>query len=272
MPQTEFWSEEFIFMRDPVKPPASQLALYGYLDSCWFPGARVGAGGGEYAIHHLVLEGCGEARIGPEKLLCRPGSCMVLPRAYDTAYVVGDAPLRRKALMLHRNSLFKLVVREMFGADEFNLELRDVPRVEAWFDAIKEEMTGSQAPAKLAGLYMSLLHELRSQRAADPRPELLRKILDYLDNRFADPGLTRESIADEFAISIRTLCRLFEQHVKTTPAAYLAGLRLEQARRMLAIPTLSVKTIARQTGFNSSNYLCRLFRRRYGVPPEKFRR
>lgn len=271
MPKTEFWSEDFIFMRDPVDSPASQLAIYCYLDSCWLPGARVGAGGGEYAIHHLVLEGCGEARIGTEEIVCPPGSFLVLSRAYDTACVIGDAPLRRKVLMVHRNSFFKLLMREMFGSEELNFELTDLGRVEAWFDAIKAEMSGEQSAAKLAGLYVSLLHELRSQHAADHRPELLRRILDRLDSRFADPGLTRESVAEDFAISVRTLCRLFEQYLGTTPAAYLAALRLEQARRMLAIPTLSVKTIARQTGFSSSNYLCRLFRRRYGVSPEKFR-
>lgn len=272
MPKTEFWSEDFIFMRDPVHSPASQLALYCYLDSCWLSGARVGAGGGEYAIHHLVLEGCCEAMIGAERITCPPGSFLVLPRAYDAAYVTGDTPLRRKVLMVHRNSVFKLLMREMFGAEELNFELIHPGRVEAWFDAIRTEMRGEQSAPKLAGLYVSLLHELRSQRAADPRPELLRRILDYLENRFADPGLTRESVAENFTISVRTLCRLFEQYLATTPAAYLAALRLEQARRMLAIPTLSVKTIARQTGFSSSNYLCRLFRRRYGVSPEKFRR
>lgn len=271
MSKSEFWEEDFIFMRNSATPSATQISFCSYLDSYWRTGAKVGPGGGEYAVHYIVLSGTCEVQFGQERVISQPGSFTVRNHAYDSARVSGNVPLRRKVFMLHQNPLLTLLLREMFSSVEFTMPLRDTARVEAWFDAIKAEMNSEQSPEKLAGLYFSLLHELHSQRTADPRPELLHAILCHIDCNIGDSALTRQSIADNFSISVRTLCRLFEQHLQTTPANYIASLRLEQVKRMLSIPTLSIKTIAAQTGFGSSNYLCRTFRKHFGMSPEKYR-
>lgn len=271
MPKTEFWNEQFIFMKASGPVNSGNISFYSYLDSTWFPGAQVGAGGGEYAVHYLVKTGRCAVQFGTDRVINQPGSFTVMHRAYRSAKVLGAAVLERKVFLLHRTSLLNLMLEQMFGATEFSLPLRDIAPVEHWLDQIKAEMQDGQSGPRLAGFYCGLLHELRRQKSVDLLPEQLRAILHYIDNHISKPELTRQHLADKFSISIRTLCRLFENDLHTSPGAYITDLRLAQVRRMLAIPTLSIKGIAVQTGFAGSNYLCRVFRRRFGISPEKFR-
>ena len=268
MGHAEFWDEDFYFTRGEVNPEMSELLIAYSFHSVWRPGAQVPRGGGEYMVHSLVLEGCSKT-VYPDGSadFVTPGSLSISRRPYTAAFVVGEIPLKRKAFSVFPNRLCRSVLIEMFGSDELLMNLSEPARVEQYMDDIMVEMRAEQSREKLSGLWFALLHELRRQRREDPVPPKFRRILEYIDHHLADPGLSRESIAFAAGTSVRTLCRLFETHLKTTPAEYVSRQRLERAVRMLPIRTLNLKEIAVRTGFSSSNYLCRVFREKYGFSP-----
>ncbi len=272
MGHSEFWDENFYFARETVNPETPELLIAYFFDSVWRPGVRTPSGGGKYLVHSLVLEGHSKT-IFPDGTVgfMAPGDISISPRQYSAGFVVGDVPLRRKAFSVFPNRLCRSVLMEMFGSDDVLIRLSDPARVERYMDSIKAEMCAEQSREKLSGLWFSLLHELRRQQRADPVPPKLRRILEYIDRHLAEPELSRESIASAAGTSVRTLCRLFEVHMKTTPAGYISRQRLERAARMLPIRTLSLKEIAARTGFSSLNYLCRVFREKYGTSPGESR-
>ena len=49
-------------------------------------------------------------------------------------------------------------------------------------------------------------------------------------------------------------------------------LRLEKSRKMLEETNRSIEEIAEASGFCDSNYLGRLFRKRYGTTPHRYRK
>ena len=56
------------------------------------------------------------------------------------------------------------------------------------------------------------------------------------------------------------------------PIEYCNLLRLERSRRQLEETNLSLNEIAATNGFCDSNYLGRLFKKRYGIPPASYRK
>jgi len=53
---------------------------------------------------------------------------------------------------------------------------------------------------------------------------------------------------------------------------YLQNLRLDEARRLLKTGNLPVSQVARACGFKSGSYFIRLFRKKTGLSPQKYRR
>ena len=55
------------------------------------------------------------------------------------------------------------------------------------------------------------------------------------------------------------------------PGRYLARLRIDEAMRLIASSEFSLEKIAELCGFGDGNYLCKVFRKNYGVSPGTFR-
>ena len=89
------------------------------------------------------------------------------------------------------------------------------------------------------------------------------------DNLAAD--LSVEALAAHAAMSPRSFARRFRANVGETPAAAIAALRLEAARRMLEEGRQPLKTIAIRSGFGDLQGLRRAFGRTLGVTPSEYR-
>jgi transcriptional regulator GlxA family with amidase domain len=82
--------------------------------------------------------------------------------------------------------------------------------------------------------------------------------------------LTVESLADRMSTSTRTLIRMFERELNTTPAKYVEEVRLESACRALELGGRSMDEIARRCGYRSVDVLRKAFARRVGVSPREY--
>lgn len=100
-------------------------------------------------------------------------------------------------------------------------------------------------------------------------PDVARVIAAMQDN-IAAP-LDQEDLAAIFGKSARHLERIFKSVLQETPKSYYLGLRLEEARNLLADTTLSILEVAIATGFNSRSSFSKAFRNRFGESPSRFR-
>ncbi|MEW9552886.1 helix-turn-helix domain-containing protein [Nonomuraea sp. NPDC050783] len=66
--------------------------------------------------------------------------------------------------------------------------------------------------------------------------------------------------------------RVFRGITATTPARFLAALRIAEAKRLLAATNLDITTICMQVGYTSLGTFSHQFARHVGVSPRKFRR
>ena len=72
-------------------------------------------------------------------------------------------------------------------------------------------------------------------------------------------------------MSARNFARVFEREVGTTPANYIASLRLERARTLLETTELQLEEIAQRSGFGTVETLRRTFARYLHVSPSDYR-
>lgn len=83
---------------------------------------------------------------------------------------------------------------------------------------------------------------------------------------------TVESLADHCGMSRSAFAAGFKRHVGQTPKAYLAGLRISEAQRLLVNTRLTLAAIARQIGYSNLVSFSHAFKNMTGVSPGEYRR
>ena len=80
-----------------------------------------------------------------------------------------------------------------------------------------------------------------------------------------------DTIAHEVGMAPHHLHRTFATVFDRTPHQTIAGLRLQEARRMLISTDIPVSVICKRVGYASVPSFTNLFRARFGAPPSAFR-
>lgn len=96
----------------------------------------------------------------------------------------------------------------------------------------------------------------------------LLTILAKMEARIEQP-MKIEQLARLVKISDRQLERLFERHLKTSPAELYRAIRLDRAQSMLRQSSLSVASIAVACGFGNAGHFSRCYRARFGHQPSR---
>jgi len=97
--------------------------------------------------------------------------------------------------------------------------------------------------------------------------QALRLIAEEVPRR----TFTVEEMAARLHISAVHLNRLFRRELNTSVKAYITGLRMEEARRLLVDSSLSVEQIRMKCGYSTAAAFIKAFVRHHGVSPTQFR-
>jgi len=126
--------------------------------------------------------------------------------------------------------------------------------------------------ALIARLLYSASHDQREALDAPGAPVLLprtlRTLLTFVEES-ADGLLTTADLARHAGVSARRVEQTFREHLGVTPSAYLAGVRLDRARRALSDPAPgeSVTAVMYRHGFSNHSRFATLYRQRFGEYP-----
>jgi AraC-like DNA-binding protein len=93
----------------------------------------------------------------------------------------------------------------------------------------------------------------------------------FIETHYNEPDLSLEKVAGRAGFSRSHFSRLFRKEFGSTFADYLAGLRLEAARRLLRDTSNSIAQVALASGFADPDYFCRVFKKATGMSPSAFR-
>jgi AraC-like DNA-binding protein len=101
--------------------------------------------------------------------------------------------------------------------------------------------------------------------------ERQEKLLAFVDKNYFDNTICLTTVADYMQTSIYTVSRLFKDCTGQGFKEYIMNKRLQKACSMLETSSLPVSEIATACGFDDANYFTVVFKRKYGMPPTKYR-
>ncbi len=110
----------------------------------------------------------------------------------------------------------------------------------------------------------------RIQQDRQNTPASLRPALAFVAENLFDPKLTVARLQREHAEGHRSLLVLFHSALDTAPRRYIEHRRLDAGALMLARSSLPIAEIAQLVGCPTT--FRRAFRRRFGLPPSKYRK
>ncbi|WP_342533737.1 AraC family transcriptional regulator [Lysinibacillus sp. FSL K6-0057] len=174
----------------------------------------------------------------------------------------------------------KMIARAMQRNNPFKYQYSLVPNSpitmfeKVYYMYMKWENANNLSKFTVKSLFYQLLNEIFMQLDQDSvdiqKLNVSSQIKAYLEQNYAKP-LTLESIAKALRYSPSHLSIQFKQQIGYSPIEYLIQLRIEKASILLEKTNASLRDIAMGVGYSDVYYFSRLFKKRVGVSPTKFR-
>jgi AraC-like DNA-binding protein len=234
--------------------------------------------GTPHAIIQLTLDGCGGYGDGDGERLVRPGQAFIalVPSAHrywlpENAgawtfcwfAVAHTAVLERLRLQVQRHGA-------TFDAEpDSALAQRLVDVVEGLFrGAFLDDFALETALWTFIAEFDR--HHDRRQRPPADKQAMLERVRELVLADLAAPVGPAEA-AQRLGWHRVYFAERFRAVTGFTPGAYIASVRLDEARRRLRDTDAPLDAVARTCGLGSASRLCRLFRRHFGGTPGAFR-
>ena len=117
---------------------------------------------------------------------------------------------------------------------------------------------------------MATLELAYDKPAESDSEQEIKKIKNYIDMRLSS-NLKIGSIADTFNISPAHLSRRFKETVGESPRDYIVNARLKQSAELMTEHGLSPTEAAAAVGYYDIYLFSKMFKRRYGISPRKYK-
>lgn len=102
------------------------------------------------------------------------------------------------------------------------------------------------------------------------RRSLSADVVTFLEENLSEP-LRLESLEGQFPYSLSSIRRIFKDEMGTSIMAYLTELRMEQAKKLLHQPGLTIEAVAMAVGYSNIHYFSNAFKNRTGKSPTAYR-
>lgn len=122
----------------------------------------------------------------------------------------------------------------------------------------------------LCGICFSISGSLYRERIGTTQ-SIIEKAKQYLQQNYANSALSLEMVCNYLHISTTYFSTIFKKEVGESYISYLTGIRMERAAALLKETDAKTYLIAAQVGYDEPNYFGYVFKKRFGVSPNKFR-
>ncbi len=102
-------------------------------------------------------------------------------------------------------------------------------------------------------------------------PDIVAMAKRFIDSSYAK-SISIQDMADAFNVSYSHLYRIFSRQTGKSPQEYLMTVRLNASKTWLENSELSMREIARGTGFSDEHHFNRMFARHIGISPGEYRK
>lgn len=171
----------------------------------------------------------------------------------------------------------KVKLRSLFSHGVLNFASNDMQKIQRILGMIYDEYTqfyNMEDTPKIQALFALLLCELSEfSSVASPlhiSTVTTADIIKYIGRHYSQP-ITLDLLANRFAINKYTICRQIKAETGKHFTEILQTVRMDAAKRLLIKSNMNIVDIAAATGFTSSNYFSKMFKKRFNITPLEYR-
>lgn len=234
--------------------------------------------------HELYYLAQGRTRyfIGNELFLLEPGDFIFIPSySFHKTESIGSEPVVRLLLSFSDAFVgagFERYIQNMRQNKLIRLPSAYLPEIQDLLLKLEKEYDSeTDDRQQMMTLYFRELlillnrHRLQNTKAIHGENySLMQAVTKYIsENPDADLSLT--FLSYQFGLTPGYLSRLFKSVTGVGISEYINISRVTAAEQLLRDTHLSVSEIAKQCGFNDSNYFAAVFKRFKGITPKKYR-
>ncbi|WP_352310496.1 helix-turn-helix domain-containing protein [Psychrobacter sp. W2-37-MNA-CIBAN-0211] len=99
--------------------------------------------------------------------------------------------------------------------------------------------------------------------------QLVKQVQEFIEENFKQ-SMQVSNLAAMVNITPRTLNRRFQSCVAMRPIEYIQAVRIEQAKRLLELGDVTIKSLAEQVGYDDISSFTRLFKRATELTPKEY--
>jgi transcriptional regulator GlxA family with amidase domain len=258
------------------------------------PDAVIGEDMGDEPIHTLLVAGTPHAATAATNLDVTAWLRKLTPKARRFGSVCSGAFVLAQAGLLNgrrvtthwavADQLAQSFPAVQVDADAIHVRdgrLRTAAGVTAGLDlslALVEEDLGREIAMKVAAQLVMFFKrpggQMQFSRKGEAAPtgrSALQEVQRWIAANPAEDHSVAH-LAGRMSLSPRHFARLFTQEVGATPAAWVEGIRVSTARRLLEAGDAAPKQVAAQCGFADADTLRRALQRQVGITPAEYRK
>ena len=101
--------------------------------------------------------------------------------------------------------------------------------------------------------------------------DTIYRAVEYIKRNYTRK-ITLKEIADYVFMSQAYLCRIFREGTGQTLGEYITHIRIEESKKLLEDHGIKIVDIPERVGYESQGYFTRVFKRKTGITPAKYRR
>lgn len=139
-------------------------------------------------------------------------------------------------------------------------------------EIIPAKVSAREHPGQLpAQLFPVIVKPPVLSRFVNEKKDLLRRMIAIVETHLGDETFTVGKFAAEAGLCRRQLHRKLRALTNLSPRHFITTLRLRRAAILIRHSSETIAEIAYQTGFNTPNYFCKVFREAFGCTPRAYR-
>ena len=120
--------------------------------------------------------------------------------------------------------------------------------------------------------WLLTLHEhINSQFDTNKNQQKIKQAIDYIRENY-DKDLNMAVVSNNISMNYSLFSYLFKEYTGSNFVNYLKGIRMQEAKKLLAETDLRINEISAKVGYDNEKHFMKLFKTSCGVSPSEYRK
>lgn len=234
----------------------------------------------EYEIDYIA-GGRGVMTFDHEHVVLRTGECMIIPPFIKHGFLVDTKSGCRICQVEVSVKTSEKVLGSLPILDQKHSysKIRDCENIVPLMDQIarlfrkeKNDYHTALLDLEVLQLLIALWHYRGKEEGSftESANKKIGGIMQYLQEHYNEQS-NIENLAEEWGVSSRYLRKYFEEKVGMSCMDYITVMRMNRAKELLWESRKSITEVAMETGYGTSQYFSRMFKKEVGMTPSEYR-